>query len=97
MQPPPVRGLDGVARWAGGAASAGGLVLAGLALAFPSPALQQVLGALLALLLIGMLALSVDALRKALGQHDQPTWLWALLGGALVVALALGFVGGLML
>lgn len=97
MQPPSATGLAGVARWAGGAAIAVGLLLAGLALFFPGQSLQQVLGALLALLLIGTLALSAGALRETMGGQALPGWLWTLLGGAVVVALALGFVVGLAL
>lgn len=90
-------GAGGMNRWAGGAAIAAGLLLAGLALAFPDRGFQQVIGALLALLLIGTLFLSAGALREAMGGRALPTWLWTLLGGAVVVALALGFAVGLLL
>lgn len=94
MEPPPAGGVSGVSRWAGGAASAVGLLLAGLALAFPDVGFQQALGALLALLLIATLALGALSLREVMGERTPPSWLWTLLGGAVIVALALGFVIG---
>lgn len=97
LQPPPADEVDGLSRWAGGAAIVAGLLLAGLALIFPGQTARLVLAALLALLLIGTLALGGRTLGEVLGGQALPAWLWMLQGGMVVVALALGFVVGLLL